>query len=63
MAGWLYFSGTLLIGLLMLIVALSFARDRSVGNARRLLKSSVLYLPLLLLFIIVDAGFKPFGGL
>jgi len=63
MVGWLYFSGTLLIGLLMLIVALSFARDRSVGNARRLLKSSVLYLPLLLLFIIVDAGFKPFGGL
>jgi len=63
MAGWLYFSGTLLIGLLMLIVALSFARDRSVANARRLLKSSVLYLPLLLLFVIVDAGFKPFGGL
>src|SRR5215813_8310174 len=34
MAGWLYFFGTLLIGLLMLMVALSFARDRSVGNAR-----------------------------
>jgi len=63
MTGWFYFSGTLMIGLLMLMVALSFARDRSVGNARRLLKSSVLYLPLLLLFIIVDAGFKPFGGL
>jgi protoheme IX farnesyltransferase len=63
MAGWLYFSGTLLIGLLMLIVALSFARDRSVGNARRLLKASVLYLPLLLLFIFLDAGLKPFGGL
>ena len=63
MAGWLYFSGTLVIGLLMLIVALSFARDRSVGNARRLLKASVLYLPLLLLFIILDAGLKPFGGL
>src|SRR5262252_2737600 len=30
MAGWLYFSGTLLIGLLMLIVAMGFARDRSV---------------------------------
>jgi len=47
----------------MLMVALNFARDRSVGNARRLLKSSVLYLPLLLLFIILDAGFKPFGWL
>src|SRR5215471_13383928 len=63
MAGWLYFFGTLLLGLLMLIVALSFARDRSVGNARRLLKASVLYLPLLLLFIFLDAGLKPFGGL
>ncbi len=63
MAGWLYFAGTFLIGLLMLIVALSFARERSVGNARRLLKSSVLYLPLLLFFIIVDAGLKRFGGL
>jgi protoheme IX farnesyltransferase len=63
MAGWFYFSGTLLIGLLMLMVALSFARDRSVGNARRLLKASVLYLPLLLLFIFLDAGLRPFGGL
>jgi protoheme IX farnesyltransferase len=63
MAGWFYFSGTLLIGLLMLIVALSFARDRSVGNARRLLKASVFYLPLLLLFIVLDVGLKPFGGL
>jgi protoheme IX farnesyltransferase len=55
MTGWLYFSGTLLIGMLMLLVAVSFARERSVGNARQLLKASVVYLPLLLLFIIVDA--------
>ena len=59
MAGWLYFSGTLLIGLLLLMVAVGFARDRSVLNARRLLKASVLYLPLLLLFIFLDAGLKP----
>jgi protoheme IX farnesyltransferase len=63
MAGWLYFSGTLLIGLLLLSVALSFARDRSVGNARRLLKASVLYFPLLLLLIFLDVGLKPFSGL
>ena len=63
MAGWLYFSGALLIGLLILSVALSFTRDRSVGNARRLLKSSILYLPLLLLLILVDAGLKRFAGL
>jgi protoheme IX farnesyltransferase len=62
-AGWLYFSGTLLIGLLMLIAAVSFACERSVENARRLLKASILYLPLLLLFIIADTSFRPFGGL
>ena len=38
-----------MIGFMILSVALSFARDRSLGNARRLLKSSILYLPLLLL--------------
>ena len=63
MAGWLYFAGALLIGFMILNVALSFARDRSVGNARRLLKSSILYLPLLLLLILVDAGLKRFVGL
>jgi protoheme IX farnesyltransferase len=63
MAGWLYFCGTFVIGLLMLIGALGFARDHTVGNARRLLKSSILYLPLLLLFIVVDAGLKRFAGL
>src|SRR5215469_8627634 len=63
MAGWVYFSGTLSIGLLMLIVALGFARDRSVGSARQLLKASVLYLPLLLLFIFLDLSLRPLGGL
>jgi protoheme IX farnesyltransferase len=63
MAGWFYLSGTLLIGLLILIGAIGFARDRSVANARRLLKSSILYLPLLLLFIVADAGFRRLSGL
>jgi len=63
MAGWLYFAGALLIGFMILSVASSFARDRSTDNARRLLKSSILYLPLLLLSIIVDAGLKRFMGL
>jgi protoheme IX farnesyltransferase len=62
MAGWVYFFGTLSIGLLMLIVALRFAHDRSVGRARQLLKASVLYLPLLLLFMFLDVGLKPLGG-
>ena len=62
MAGWLYFCGALLIGFMILSVALSFARDRSDGNARRLLKSSVFYLPLLLLLILGDAGLRRLGG-
>jgi protoheme IX farnesyltransferase len=61
MTGGTYFCGTLLIGLLMLVAALGFARDRSLGNARRLLKASVLYLPLLLGFILLDATFNWFG--
>ncbi len=61
MAGWTYFFGTSLIGLLMLAAALAFARNRSVGNARRLLKASILYLPLLLGFILLDACFNWFA--
>jgi protoheme IX farnesyltransferase len=60
MAGWVYFFGTLSLGLLMLFAALSFARNRTVGAARGLLKASIVYLPLLLGAIILDAGFNWF---
>ena len=60
MAGWVYFFGTLLLGLLMLVAALSFARNRNIGAARGLLKASIVYLPLLLVAIILDAGFNWF---
>ena len=60
MAGWVYFLGTLLLGLLMVIAALSFARNRNDGTARGLLKASIVYLPLLLGAIILDAGFNWF---
>ena len=56
MAGWTYFYGTFLLGLLMLVAAVGFARNRSASAARGLLKASVLYLPLLLGSIILDAG-------
>jgi len=55
MTGQFYLWGALLIGLGMLSVALDFAENHGIGDARRLLKASVLYLPLLLLFIVVDA--------
>jgi protoheme IX farnesyltransferase len=60
MAGWVYFFGTLLLGLLMLVASLSFGRNRDVGTARGLLKASVVYLPLLLGSIMLDAGFSWF---
>src|SRR5438128_280885 len=60
MAGWVYFFGTFSLGLLMLVAALGFARNRSTTNARCLLKASILYLPLLLASIVLDAGFHWF---
>jgi protoheme IX farnesyltransferase len=53
--GRFYFWGALLIGLGMFSVALDFARYHGIGDARRLLKASVLYLPVLLLLIVLDA--------
>jgi len=45
------------MGLALLVVGVLFTRSKSFLDARRLLKASVVYLPLLLLLIIVDAGF------
>jgi protoheme IX farnesyltransferase len=57
MTGRVYFWGALTIGLLLLVVGAFFAWKHTFGDARRLLKASVIYLPLLLLLIFVDAGF------
>jgi heme o synthase len=56
MTGMVYFWGALLIGLAMLGVAIYFAERQRTVDARSLLKASVLYLPLLLLFILLDAA-------
>lgn len=55
MAGTTYLLGSLLLGIFMLRASAIAARSRSVADARNLLKASVLYLPLLLLLIVVDA--------
>jgi len=60
MTGWIYFFVTSMLGLLMLVAALGFARNRNVATARGLLKASVLYLPLLLGSIVLDAGINWF---
>ena len=57
MTGKVYCVGALMMGLALLVVGVLFTRSKSLLDARRLLKASVIYLPLLLLLIIVDAGF------
>jgi protoheme IX farnesyltransferase len=56
MTGRVYCCGALVLGVGILAVAVSFAIRRGTSDARRLLKASVLYLPLLLLLIVLDAG-------
>ena len=54
MSGMLYGAGALVLGLLLLAPGVALARSRSTGDARRLLRASVLYLPLLFLLSLVD---------
>jgi protoheme IX farnesyltransferase len=52
-----YCVGAILMGAALLAVGVLFTLTKTFLNARRLLKASVMYLPLLLLLIIVDVGF------
>lgn len=57
MSGKLYLAGALILGFWMLHTAFNLYRSHTVVDARRLLKASVIYLPLLLLLIILDVNF------
>ena len=57
LTGSFYLVGALVLGALFLASGLALSCSRSVTSARRLLKASVLYLPLLLVLSVVDAGF------
>jgi heme o synthase len=54
LAGPVYFTGALILGLSFLWFAVRFARDVSVLRARQLFYASVLYLPLLLAAMVLD---------
>lgn len=54
MTGALYFGGALVLGLAFLWLTWSFARSRSVRDARRVFFGSITYLPLLWILMIAD---------
>lgn len=56
MTGRFYSVGAFVIGLGMLAAALGFARKHGSADARRLLKASILYLPLLVILIVLDVA-------
>ncbi len=58
LAGWTYFVGAMLLGLLMLGTGIAFAVQRDHAAARRELRASLLYLPGLLVAVIIDAAIR-----
>lgn len=58
MSGLLYFTGALLSGIALLWVTRRFVRSKSDGDARKLFKGTILYLPVLLIFIVLDSALK-----
>lgn len=54
LAGRLYFTGALVLGLAFLFLAFRFARTRSVRDARTLFFGSIIYLPLLWIVMIAN---------
>ena len=53
MAGWIYGCGAGILGLFLLYVGVRFSMSRTAAYARKLLRASVVYLPLLLILIVM----------
>ena len=58
LSGKIYLVGALILGVGFLAAGVSFARQKTLGEARTLLRASLLYLPLLLILIVVDSQIK-----
>lgn len=56
LAGQLYIVGAVLLGAALLATSLTMAQYRTLKDARRVLLASVIYLPLLLVLLVLDAG-------
>ena len=57
MAGRVYFWGALLAGVLLFQVGWQLRKSHTTADAYKLLKASVIYLPILLLLIAFDVTF------
>jgi len=57
MSGSIYFSGVLIAGIALFMISQKFARSRSLVDAKRLLRATIVYLPVLLFLIIIDVSF------
>jgi heme o synthase len=57
LSGPVYAIGALLLGLFMLAAGITLSRTHTVADARKLLRASIVYLPILLLLIIGDVHF------
>lgn len=53
-AGWLYVVGVSGMGLASLVVAVRFCMDRTIAEARKVFRMSLLYVPVLFLSLVVD---------
>ncbi|MGH9838737.1 MAG: heme o synthase [Blastocatellia bacterium] len=53
-SGWIYFAGAAILGVWFLRASITMAREMSRDQARKLLKASVLYLPLLLGLMVLN---------
>ena len=57
LSGWFYLVGAVILGIAMGAAGVRLAMTRTPLDARRLLKASVIYLPLLLVLATLDVGF------
>lgn len=54
MAGWVYFVAAFVLDLAFLYFGMQLSRERNLQRARRLLLASVVYVPLLFAFLVID---------
>lgn len=59
LGGPLYLGGAFVLGVGFLIRALHFTQSRSVGQARRVLRASLVYLPALLALLLLESLYRP----